>query len=78
MLVGGSLTCRFGAKAAVDNGPFSIAPGGLSASSAVPRGKSTLLDGSIASRPTEGRILYQGVDIRPCTAGELRHGAPFA
>src|SRR3979411_764294 len=59
------LTCRFGTKAAVDNASFSIAPGGfvgvIGRSGA---GKSTLL--RIINRlapPTEGRILFDGLDV---------------
>jgi phosphonate transport system ATP-binding protein len=65
MLVVEGLTCRFGTKAAVDNASFSIAPGGfvgvIGRSGA---GKSTLL--RMINRladPSEGRILFEGLDV---------------
>src|SRR5258705_13209418 len=74
MLVVEGLTCRFGAKAAVDNASFSIAPGGfvgvIGRSGA---GKSTLL--RMINRlapPTEGRILYKGVDVTALRGRDLR------
>jgi phosphonate transport system ATP-binding protein len=74
MLVVEGLTCRFGTKAAVDNASFSIAPGGfvgvIGRSGA---GKSTLL--RMINRltpPTEGRILYNGVDVTALRGRELR------
>src|SRR5437763_1513000 len=74
MLVVEGLTCRFGAKAAVDNASFSIAPGGfvgvIGRSGA---GKSTLL--RMINRlapPTAGRILYKGVDVTALQGRELR------
>src|SRR5580700_10524520 len=74
MLVVEGLTCRFGAKAAVDNASFSIAPGafvGVIGRSGA--GKSTLLRmiNRLAS-PTEGRILYNGVDVTALRGKELR------
>src|ERR1700726_4363710 len=74
MLVVEGLTCRFGTKAAADNASFSIAPGGfvgvIGRSGA---GKSTLLR-TINRRapPTEGRILYKGVDVTALRGKELR------
>jgi phosphonate transport system ATP-binding protein len=74
MLVVEGLTCRFGTKAAVDNASFSVVPGGfvgvIGRSGA---GKSTLLRmiNRLAS-PTEGRILYNGVDITALRGRELR------
>src|ERR1700731_833239 len=74
MLVVEGLTCRFGTKAGVDNASFRIAPGGfvgvIGRSGA---GKSTLLRmiNRLAS-PTEGRILYNGVDVTALRGKELR------
>jgi phosphonate transport system ATP-binding protein len=74
MLVVDGLTCRFGAKAAVDNVSFSVSPGGfvgvIGRSGA---GKSTLL--RMINRladPTSGRILYDGVDVTSLRGRELR------
>ena len=74
MLVVEGLTCRFGTKAAVDNASFSIAPGGfvgvIGRSGA---GKSTLLRMiNRLATPTEGRILYNGVDVTALRGRELR------
>src|ERR1700752_5471190 len=74
MLVVEGLTCRFGTKAAVDNASFSIAPGGfvgvIGRSGA---GKSTLLRTINRLAPaTEGRILYNGVDVTALRGKELR------
>ena len=74
MLVVEGLTCRFGAKAAVDNASFSIAPGGfvgvIGRSGA---GKSTLLRMiNRLAEPSEGRILYNGVDVTALRGRELR------
>jgi phosphonate transport system ATP-binding protein len=74
MLVVEDLTCRFGAKAAVDNASFSIAPGGfvgvIGRSGA---GKSTLL--RMINRlvePSAGRIVFEGVDVTALKGRELR------
>jgi len=74
MLVVEGLTCRFGTKAAVDNASFSIAPGGfvgvIGRSGA---GKSTLLRTiNRLATATEGRILYDGVDVTALRGKELR------
>jgi phosphonate transport system ATP-binding protein len=74
MLVVDGLTCRFGTKAAVDNASFSIAPGGfvgvIGRSGA---GKSTLLRMiNRLAQPTEGRILFNGIDITALRGRELR------
>jgi phosphonate transport system ATP-binding protein len=74
MLVVEGLTCRFGAKAAVDNASFRIAPGGfvgvIGRSGA---GKSTLLRMiNRLAEPTEGRILYDGIDVTSLRGRELR------
>src|SRR5258708_27437085 len=74
MLVVEGLTCRFGTKAAVDNASFSVAPGGfvgvLGGSGA---GKSTLLRMiNRLAAPTEGRILFEGVDVTALRGKELR------
>jgi phosphonate transport system ATP-binding protein len=74
MLVVEGLTCRFGAKAAVDNASFSVAPGsfvGVIGRSGA--GKSTLLRTINRLAPaTEGRILYNGVDVTALRGKELR------
>ena len=74
MLVVEGLTCRFGAKAAVDDASFKVAPGGfvgvIGRSGA---GKSTLL--RIINRlaaPTQGRILFDGIDVTALRGKELR------
>ena len=74
MLVVDGLTCRFGAKAAVDNASFEIAPGrfvGVIGRSGA--GKSTLLRtiNRLVS-PTEGRILFEGIDVTALRGKELR------
>src|SRR3982074_951493 len=73
MLVVDGLTCRFGTKAAVDNAPCSSAPGGfvgvIGRSGA---GKSTLL--RMINRladPSEGRILFEGVDVTALSGKNL-------
>ena len=74
MLVVEGLTCRFGAKAAVDNASFSVAPGsfvGVIGRSGA--GKSTLLRTINRLTPaTEGRILYDGVDVTALRGKALR------
>jgi phosphonate transport system ATP-binding protein len=74
MLVVEGLTCRFGAKAAVDNASFAVAPGsfvGVIGRSGA--GKSTLLRMiNRLAQPTEGRILYQGVDVTALRGKALR------
>src|ERR1700747_1520475 len=74
MLVVEGLTCRFGAKAAVDNASFSVAPGGfvgvIGRSGA---GKSTLLRTINRLAPaTSGRILFNGIDVTALKGKELR------
>jgi phosphonate transport system ATP-binding protein len=74
MLVVEGLTCRFGAKAAVDNASFSVAPGGfvgvIGRSGA---GKSTLLRTINRLTPASaGRILCKDVDITALHGRELR------
>ncbi|WFU41676.1 phosphonate ABC transporter ATP-binding protein [Bradyrhizobium sp. CB82] len=74
MLVIEGLTCRFGSKAAVDDASFQIAPGGfvgvIGRSGA---GKSTLLRTiNRLVTPTEGRILFDGVDVTALRGKELR------
>ena len=75
MLVVEGLTCRFGTKTAVDNASFSIAPGsfvGVIGRSGA--GKSTLLRMiNRLAEPSEGRILYKGVDVTALRGRELRH-----
>ena len=65
MLVVEGLTCRFGAKAAVDDASFQIAAGGfvgvIGRSGA---GKSTLLRSiNRLVTPHDGRILFDGTDV---------------
>jgi phosphonate transport system ATP-binding protein len=74
MLVVEGLTCRFGTKAAVDGASFEISPGGfvgvIGRSGA---GKSTLLRTiNRLVTPTEGRILFDGVDVTALRGKELR------
>src|ERR1043166_7721256 len=74
MLVVEGLTCLFGTKAAVDNASFSIQPGsfvGVIGRSGA--GKSTLL--RMINRladPSEGRILFEGVDVTALRGRDLR------
>src|SRR5262252_8429152 len=74
MLVLEGLTCRFGAKAAVDNASFSVAPGsfiGVIGRSGA--GKSTLLRMINRLTPaTTGRILFDGTDVTALRGQELR------
>src|ERR1700719_5135157 len=81
MLVVEGLTCRFGTKAAVDNASFSVAPGsfvGVIGRSGA--GKSTLLRMINRLAPaSEGRVLYNVVDVTPLRGNQLGEwGAPFA
>jgi phosphonate transport system ATP-binding protein len=74
MLVVEGLTCRFGTTAAVDAASFEISPGGfvgvIGRSGA---GKSTLLRTiNRLVTPTEGRILFDGVDVTALRGKELR------
>src|ERR1700726_2397083 len=74
MLVVEGLTCRFGTKAAGDNASFAVAPGsfvGVIGRSGA--GKSTLLRMiTRLAEPSEGRILYKGVDVTALRGKELR------
>jgi phosphonate transport system ATP-binding protein len=68
------LTCRFGAKAAIDDVSFSVAPGGfvgvIGRSGA---GKSTLLRAINRLAPaSSGRIVYKGTDVTALHGRELR------
>lgn len=74
MLVVEGLTCRFGAKAAVDDASFQISPGGfvgvIGRSGA---GKSTLLRTiNRLVTPMEGRILFDGLDVTALRGKQLR------
>ena len=74
MLVVEGLTCRFGTKAAVDSASFQIAPGGfvgvIGRSGA---GKSTLLRMiNRLAEPSEGRILFEGIDVTALRGKDLR------
>ena len=74
MLVVDGLTCRFGAKAAVDNASFSVAPGnfvGVIGRSGA--GKSTLLRSINRLSPVSGgRILFGDLDVTALRGRELR------
>src|SRR6185437_8906328 len=74
MLVVEGLTCRFGAKAAVDNVSFSVAPGGfIGVIGRSGAGKSTLLRAVNRLTPaTSGRILFDNVDVTALKGKELR------
>jgi phosphonate transport system ATP-binding protein len=74
MLVLEGLTCRFGAKAAIEDVSFSVAGGGfvgvIGRSGA---GKSTLLRAINRLAPASGgRILYEGTDVTALRGRELR------
>ena len=74
MLVVEGLTCRFGAKAAVDDASFQIAAGGfvgvIGRSGA---GKSSLLRSiNRLVTPHDGRILFDGTDVTALRGKELR------
>src|SRR5256714_4841132 len=74
MLVVEGLTSRFGAKAAVDDASFQISPGGfvgvIGRSGA---GKSTLLRTiNRLAPPSQGRILFDGLDVTALRGKELR------
>src|SRR6202022_2578410 len=74
MLVVDQLTRRFGDKAAVDKASFTIAPGsfvGVIGRSGA--GKSTLLRMiNRLTEPTEGRILFEGVDVTALRGKNVR------
>jgi phosphonate transport system ATP-binding protein len=74
MLVVEGLTCRFGAKAAIDNASFSVSPGsfvGVIGRSGA--GKSTLLRSINRLSPvTAGRIKFNDVDVTALHGRELR------
>jgi phosphonate transport system ATP-binding protein len=74
MLVVENLTCRFGAKAAVDKASFAIAPGafvGVIGRSGA--GKSTLLRAiNRLAEPSDGRITFDGQDVTALRGRELQ------
>ncbi len=74
MLVVEGLTCRFGAKAAVDNASFEVGPGsfvGVIGRSGA--GKSTMLRMiNRLAEPTSGKILFEGLDVTALRGRELR------
>ena len=74
MLTVEGLTCRFGAKAAIDDVSFSVAPGGfIGVIGRSGAGKSTLLRAINRLAPaTGGRILYKGTDVTALRGRELR------
>jgi phosphonate transport system ATP-binding protein len=74
MLVVEGLTCRVGTKAAVDDASFQVCPGGfvgvIGRSGA---GKSTLLRSvNRLVSPTQGRILFDGIDVTALRGKQLR------
>ncbi|CCE04026.1 phosphonate ABC transporter ATP-binding protein [Bradyrhizobium sp. STM 3809] len=74
MLVVNGLTCRFGAKAAVDNASFSVAPGsfvGVIGRSGA--GKSTLLRSINRLSPiSSGQVRFGDLDVTALRGRELR------
>ena len=74
MLVVEGLTCRFGAKAAVDNASFEVGPGsfvGVIGRSGA--GKSTMLRMiNRLAEPTSGKILFEGLDVTALRGRDLR------
>lgn len=74
MLAVEGLTCRFGAKAAVDNATYTIAPGsfvGVIGRSGA--GKSTMLRMiNRLAEPTSGRIVFDDLDVTALKGRELR------
>src|SRR5580700_6170626 len=74
MLVVEGLTCRFGTKAAVDDASFSVPPGsfvGVIGRSGA--GKSTMLRMiNRLAEPTQGKILFEGLDVTALRGKELR------
>ncbi|MGJ5178335.1 phosphonate ABC transporter ATP-binding protein [Bradyrhizobium oligotrophicum] len=74
MLVVNGLTCRFGAKAAVDNASFSVTPGsfvGVIGRSGA--GKSTLLRSINRLSPiSSGQVLFNDLDVTALRGRELR------
>src|SRR3954453_17553756 len=74
MLVVEGLTCRFGAKAAIDNASFCVAPGsfvGVIGRSGA--GKSTLLRSINRLSPvTSGRVLFKDLDVTALSGRDLR------
>jgi phosphonate transport system ATP-binding protein len=74
MLVVEGLTCRFGAKAAIDNASFSASPGafvGVIGRSGA--GKSTLLRSINRLSPvTSGRVLFNDLDVTALRGRDLR------
>jgi phosphonate transport system ATP-binding protein len=74
MLVVEGLTCRFGAKSAVDNASFAVGPGsfvGVIGRSGA--GKSTMLRMiNRLAEPTSGKILFEGLDVTALRGRDLR------
>ena len=74
MLVVDELTCRFGSKTAVDKASFSIERGsfvGVIGRSGA--GKSTLLRMiNRLAEPSDGRIMFEGVDVTALQGKDLR------
>ncbi len=74
MLVVDGLTSRFGTKAAVDDASFQVSPGGfIGVIGRSGAGKSTLLRTiNRLVTPTEGRILFDGLDVTALRGKDLR------
>ena len=74
MLVVEGLTCRFGAKSAVDDASFAVGPGsfvGVIGRSGA--GKSTMLRMiNRLAEPTSGKILFEGLDVTALRGRDLR------
>jgi len=74
MLVVEGLTCRFGAKSAVDNASFAVGPGsfvGVIGRSGA--GKSTMLRMiNRLAEPTSGKILFEDLDVTALRGRDLR------
>jgi phosphonate transport system ATP-binding protein len=74
MLVVDKLTCRFGAKVAVNDASFEIARGGfIGVIGRSGAGKSTML--RMINRlvdPSEGKIMFEGVDVTALKGRDLR------
>lgn len=68
------LTCRFGAKTAVDQATFSVERGGfIGVIGRSGAGKSTLLRSiNRLVEPTEGRVMFEGIDVTALKGNDLR------
>lgn len=68
------LTCRFGAKTAVDQATFSVERGGfIGVIGRSGAGKSTLLRSiNRLVEPSEGRVMFEGIDVTALKGNDLR------